>query len=579
MRFRIANVCCFVSMLFIGLGFAQIPTFQDIAPSAGVDNGDLGLSAAFLDVNNDGWDDIYLANDHQPGDRNYLFLNQGDSTFTDITEAAGVVEPQFPYTLRIADADNDGWQDLFIFTMDGHNKLYRNNGNNTFTDWLSGSEASEQYLSAAEVGDLNNDGLVDMYVVVRDFYNFYCIIYIATRPGEFEEVWRSTALLWFGCDVQFCDFDNDNDLDILQGNYGTVNWLFQMEYPEMNEIAASAGITGSVDDFKNPMIADYDNDGNFDFFSINYMESGESPNHLFRQDADWHFHDVINSTGIISMDPSYCGVWADLDNDGWLDLLTFDATINNTKFWHSNQDGTFSDVASQAGLTLNDYNTQAVAVGDVNHDGFLDFYTVRYGSTNRLYLNGGNDNHWLQVSLQGTASDRLGIGARVKAVAGDLVQWRDMGGGHWGNCFNAPYVQLGLGNHTVVDSIYVMWLSGQVDILTNVPVDQQITITEGSTSVNNLRQGLVPTSIGLEPPYPNPFNPKTTISYSLPMSGIIDLIVFDITGRKVMTLANGFRQVGEYRMVFDGSSLTSGIYFCKLQAGKFTAVNKMVLLK
>jgi hypothetical protein len=260
-------------------------------------------------------------------------------------------------------------------------------------------------------------------------------------------------------------------------------------------------------------------------------------------------------------------------------LLTFNSAPSNTRFWHNNQDGTFTDVASQAGLTLDDGSTQSVGVGDVNHDGSLDFYTVRYGPRNRLYLNGGNNNHWLQISLQGTNSNRLGLGTRVKAVAGDLVQWRDLGGGRWGGCSNAPYVHLGLGEHAVVDSIYVMWTSGQVDVLTNVPADQRIIITEGLTSIGNSSQSLPPMSFSLQKPYPNPFNLTATLGFTLPVTSKVTLSVFDITGRKVMTLTNGFTQAGAHRVLFDGSGLASGVYFCSLQAGEFTAVQKMVLLK
>ena len=572
-----------MTVLSVGLCTGQIPVFQDIAPSAGVDNSEMGMGAAFFDVNNDGLDDIYLINDHQPGFRNFLYLNQGDSTFTEIAPSAGVTQPQFPFAVRVADMDNDGWQDLFIFTMDGHNMLYRNNHDNTFTDILPPSVVCGLYLSAADVGDVNNDGQLDVYVVVRNFYNFYSILYVNTQHCEFSEVWRSSAPLWFTCDAQFCDFDNDGDVDLLQGNMGTPNWLFQIEYPVMNEIAQSAGIAGAlIEEFKHPLVGDFDNDGWFDIFFIKYLESGESADALYRQDNPMQFANIINTSGIDPLSLSYRGVVADLDNDGWLDIITVDATSGTTCFWHNDGNGTFTDVASQAGLTLNNQDASALAVGDINCDGFMDIYLTKYGSgnsLNRLYLNGGNDNHWLQIALRGTDSNGIGIGSRVKAVAGDLVQWRDVGGGRGESCSNAPYVHLGLGSHSIMDSIYVMWSSGGVDILTNVPADQRITITEGSSSVPNPQQSTRPATYRLYGAYPNPFNPVTTIGFALSGNAYVTLIVYNVRGQQVVTLTDGTRSAGTHWVIFDGSALPSGVYFCHLHAGEFSQVKKMVMLK
>jgi hypothetical protein len=370
---------------------------------------------------------------------------------------------------------------------------------------------------------------------------------------------------------------------------GSPNWLFQFEYPTMNEIAQSAGIAGYFEEFKHPLVGDFDNDGEFDIFFIKYLESGETSDALYRQDSPMHFANIINESGIDPLALSYRGVVADLDNDGWLDLVTADSPTGQTRFWHNNGDGTFADVASQAGLTLDNREASALSVGDINGDGFLDIYLVKYGSgssPNRLFLNGGNDNHWLQIALQGTDSNRLGLGCRVKAVAGDLVQWRDVGGGREESCSNAPYVQLGLGTHAAVDSIYVYWLPGVVDILTDVTADRRITVVEGSSAVGNLGGDMVPMSVRLYEAYPNPFNPMTVLTFSLSMASQVSLVVYDIMGHEVETLCRDFLGAGVHRVMFDGSGLASGVYFCRLsvrtptgQAGNFTAVNKMVLLK
>ena len=160
-----------------------------------------------------------------------------------------------------------------------------------------------------------------------------------------------------------------------------------------------------------------------------------------------------------------------------------------------------------------------------------------------------------------------------------MVQWRDVGGGRWAMCCNAPYVHLGLGDHAVVDSVIVMWPSGRMQTLTDVPADQRITVTEGATSVPGLAQSKLPISFQLLEAYPNPFNPSTTLSFSLPVASKIQLIVYNVMGQKVARVAEGFFDAGTHKVTFDGSGLASGIYFCRLQAGEYTAVQKMVLLK
>ena len=578
MRFSIAGFMCVVSLPFVCLCVAQIPTFQDIAPTAGVNNDGLGVGVAFPDVNNDGLDDIHLINDSQTNEYDHLYLNQGDLTFQDITLSAGVYDPPFSNSVRVADIDNDGWQDMIITTsnlVEG-SRLYRNNHDNTFSDWFPWCGIPNRYYSTCDWGDINSDGWVDLYMLELFFAGFNAF-YLAAGGGTYNLFYLTGGNSCFGCDAQFCDFDGDGDLDLFQGICGC-NQLFENDYPEFHEIGAIAGVAGHMYDFTYVTIGDYDNDGLFDVFAFNNEEYVNTANFLYHQDDWMQFTNVTGTSGIRPMDSASCGVWGDLDNDGWLDLLTFDWG-NTTRLWHNNGDGTFTDVAREAELLLVNSSVSSLALGDINNDGFLDIYVVRYDPENRLFLNRGNGNHWLQISLQGTDSNRLGIGTRVKAVAGDLVQWRDIGGGRWGSSSNAPYVHLGLGSHSIVDSIYVMWSSGRVDILTDVLVDQRITVVEGTTHVGDLDPSNVPVSFELFKAYPNPFNPLTTLGFSLPVTSRVSLVVYDVTGRRVASLVDGAKPAGTYQITFDGSGLASGVYFCRLQAGEFTAVQKMVLVK
>ncbi|TKJ42178.1 hypothetical protein CEE37_00435 [candidate division LCP-89 bacterium B3_LCP] len=569
-----------------GISLAQIPTFEDVALSAGVAEDDLGLGAAMIDVNNDGFDDIHLINDSQPGNRDFLYLNQGDLTFLDITYSAHAWMPPFSNTVRIFDVDNDGWQDMFVSTYsssEGH-RIYRNNGDNTFTDWFPQSGLRNHALSTVDLVDIDNDGWVDVYYATHDWFPFG-VLWRATGPGTYTFSRQTPEQLWYICEAVFCDFDNDGDMDLFEGNLYAYNLLYENNFPNFTQIGSSAGISGSHNDFKYPIVGDYNNDGLFDIYCIYYTEWGNSPDCLYRQDTPMQFIDTLPATGITVMEETYCGCWADLDNDGWLDLLTFDATLSNAHFWHNQGDGTFVDVTQQAGLTQSTTQAFAPVTGDVNADGFLDFYLVRYGPANCLYVNSGNDNHWLQVALEGTQSNRLGIGARVKAVSGDLVQWRDPGGGRFAGSSNAPYVHLGLGDHSVVDSLYVNWPSGQVDLLLDVPADQRITVVEGSFDVSSKELEATDFDHDLQVAVnPNPFNPTTVLKYKLQDASFVNFRVYDISGHLVAELVNGWRDAGVHEVVFDPTGagalhLASGIYLYRLEADVFSACGKMVLVK
>ena len=557
---------------------AQIPTFTDIAGAAGVNNTDLGFGAAFLDINNDGFDDIHLINDSQPFEYDHLFLNQGDLTFLDVTREAGVKNPPFSNSVRIIDVDNDGWQDMMITTSNAPegSRLYRNNGDNTFRDIFPGTGINSEPYSTSDWGDIDNDGLVDIYLLSL-FSPVFDNLWRNTGTGRFILSANTGGNIFFGCDAQLCDLDNDGDLDLFQGVYG-YNRLFENNYPHSQEIGVSAGIAGVLLNFSYPLIADYNNDGKFDIFVINFEEYINASNCLYRQDEPMVFSNDIVSSGILNNDPAVCGVWSDLDNDGWVDLLTF-SYENITRFWHNNGNGTFTDVAHEAGLTVSNTSPQGVAVGDINNDGFPDIYFVRYGPENRLFLNEGNDNHWLDISLVGTTSNKLGIGSRVKAISGNIVQWRDVGEGNYATSCNAPRVHLGLGQNQSVDTLYVYWSSGAIDVITEVPADQRLTITEGGDSDGFVSQNPPLANLVGFNASPNPFNASTAISFQLLAVSHVNLTIYDVTGREVVKLMEGMKSAGAHQVVFDGKDLTSGVYFVRLETGEFRQTRKMLLVK
>ena len=564
--------------VFTVLSPAQIPAFTDIAGAAGVNNGDLGRGAAFIDVNNDGFDDIHLINDSQPYEYDHLFLNNGNLTFQDIGREARVINPPFSNSVRIIDVDNDGWLDMMITTSNGPegNRLYRNNGDNTFRDIFPASGIYSEPYSTSDWGDMDNDGLIDLYLLSL-FSTPFDNLWRNAGRGRFILSANTGGDIFFGCDAQLTDLDNDGDLDLFQGVYG-FNRLFENNFPRLQEIGVSAGIAGVLLNFSYPLIADYNNDGKFDIFVINFEEYINAANCLYRHNEPMIFSNEITSSGITHSDPAVCGVWSDLDNDGWVDLLTF-SYENITRFWHNNGDGTFTDVADEAGFTVSNTSPQGVAAGDINSDGFPDIYLVRYGPENRLFLNEANDNHWLDISLAGTTSNKLGIGTRVKAISGDIVQWRDVGEGNYSTCCNAPRIHFGLGQNQSVDTLYVYWPSGAIDILTSIPADQRLTITEGGGSNGLDAEDEAIMNSAEFSASPNPFNPVTTLTFGLAEGGEVSLVIYDVMGREVVRLADGYKSAGSYQAIFDGTELASGFYFARLRQGGMQVTRKLLLIK
>jgi hypothetical protein len=221
----------------------------------------------------------------------------------------------------------------------------------------------------------------------------------------------------------------------------------------------------------------------------------------------------------------------------------------------------------------------------------LDFYDAVWRtfpgskSANALYQNRGNNNNWLAVKLQGKKSNSSGIGARVRIVTGQITQIRDVTCELGSGLQTSLPVEFGLGEHEIVDSLIVRWPGGTMDILTNIPINQIITIEEGYGDIS------VPTTPELSQNYPNPFNQTTSIRFSVSGNSHnpqkprqVRLKIFNILGHEVSILVDEFKPAGKYTVKWHGTnrqgeSVSSGVYLCQLQIGEIFIVNKMLLLR
>ena len=433
-------------------------TFTNVAAEAGIADPRGGWGSLFADYDNDGYPDLYITRGGWSGAaENTLYHNNGDGTFTDVTHAAGVEDPQSSFCAAWADYDNDGYIDLYIadgVIGDGAaNVLYRNNGDGTFTNTAERAAVANTGNSLGTAwGDYDKDGYIDLHVVNYGQSN---VLYRNNGDGTFTDVTATTGMNLPITDAFvtfFLDVDNDADLDIFISNSGS----FQ---------AFIAGqITG---------IAPHDGDRQV----------------LYRNNGDGTFTDVTRESGLYHAFGAMGANFEDIDSDGYLDIYLATGApqmgrLERDALFRNNGDGTFTDATSALGLG-NIGKGHGVTFGDADMDGDVDIYVSVGGAFigdqwhNLFYQNTGVENNYLNLKLVGVKSNRDGIGAKVTVRVGDSVIYREVSGGCGFGSTNSLPLEIGLGAHKKVDTLEIVWPSGQVDTHRNLSVNQQLIITEG----------------------------------------------------------------------------------------------------
>ena len=495
----------------------------------------VGSGAAFFDYDNDGLLDIYFVNSTDlPGSHsptppiNQLYHNNGDGTFTDLTEQAGVGDTGYGAGCAVADYDNDGDLDLYV-TNFGANVLYQNNGDSTFTDVTQHAGVGDSRWSlGCAFADYDNDGFVDLYITNYIDFEFethtdctqkgvptYCppesfegspdTLYRNNGDGTFTDVTSIAGVHnkdGKGMGVVFGDYDNDGDVDCYVGNDAGENFLYQNRGDgTFTNVGWMAGVeadeNGNVQGTMGVDFGDYDNDGLLDLIAVNYQQQ---PNALYRNDNGSFFTDVSFVAGLADSLP-YVGWGADffdIDNDGDKDLLIanghlqdtveqYDGTTTYPQQNHlliNNGQGRFVNASMNAGSGLQARRvSRGLATGDYDNDGDLDMLISNASDTPQLLRNDSrNQGNWILIRTIGTRSNQAGIGTRVKIQTGDLTQVDEVRGGSGYLSHNDLRLHFGIGTHKRIDSIEVRWPSGVVDIIRDVAPNQILTIIEGSHS-------------------------------------------------------------------------------------------------
>lgn len=460
--------------------------FTKITTGAIVNDGGYSSGACWGDYDNDGYDDVFVAN--WSGENNFLYHNDGDGAFTRISDGSIVNDGGSSRSCTWGDYDNDGFLDLFVSNDGGGNFLYHNEDGTAFTRVLSGPIASDAGACyGASWADYDNDGWLDLFVARHT--NANNLLYHNRGDGTFDKVEDGAITNDGGYSVSasWGDYNGDGCVDLVVANTNDqANFLYRnncdgsftkiTEGPVVTDIGSS-GTSNWVD---------FDNDGDLDLFIGNSGENQD--NVLYRNDGGDTFTAI--RTGVIVTDgDGHNSSWGDYDNDGDLDLFAGLAPLVQ-RLYQNNGDGTFTRLTN--GAVVQDSGASGGLWGDYDNDGDLDlFAAVDRGGNNHLYRNDGNENHWLHLKLVGAASDQTqtgvgsnqsAIGARITAMATiggrAVVQVQEVAGQTGMYNQNSLDVEFGLGDAIAVDTLTVRWPSGVVQTLTDVAANRFLTIQE-----------------------------------------------------------------------------------------------------
>ncbi len=501
--------------------------------------GSSGASA--IDFNNDGLVDIY-----SPG---RLYLNKGASGFVDVLPSTKIIEGDGIFGAVFGDYDGDGFVDVLFEDLLAPGRLYRNKGNGKFVQVNAVTNlTSDRLVQGSGWSDFNGDGLLDLFIGNDAGDNQ---LFKNVGQGRFQDISISAGVPIIGhtYGMTWGDFNNDGLADIFVAPYSafpetSIKHLFRNNGDEtFTNIATQAGVADSLASW-GVIWLDYDNDGWLDVYIANIHTTTPGQvreNKLYRNNGDETFTDVSTAAGVVGTisDESYAMGAGDFDNDGWLDIYVANSgTLHN--LYHNNGDGTFSDIATAAGLDDNSHF--AVALADYNNDGWLDIYTPGELRSN-LWLNNGGTNHWLSIRTRGAAANYYGVGARIEVYIDGALQIREIRAGDSFCSQNLNQTaHFGLGVQDMVDSLIVKWPGGGIDKHFSKTADQQILLVEGGV-INNPPQSfslLQPTDESLlgnptspiEFSWENAVDPEgDNLTYRLHLTGPeIDTVFSDISG-------------------------------------------------
>jgi len=552
------------------------------------------------DYDNDGWVDLYaIRGDIGP---NLLFRNTHDGRFEEVGGAAGVaVDGAIESGALFADFDGDGWLDLFVGGMeDTPNRLFRNAGDGTFVDATASSGlAMNPDTFSANAGDYDRDGDLDLFlahwdVPMQDSHlwkndgagSFVCVDAIA----GIQDLGNGTRD--FSFTGNFTDIDADGWPDLLiAGDFGTSRVFVNARDGTFRD--ATAGVI-SDENAMGAAVGDYDNDGDVDWFVSSIWEDslragdawGITGNRMYRNRGDGSFEDATDEAGVRRGFWGWGSAFADLNNDGHLDLYHVngfpfedDFFLNDpARLFVAAGDGTFVERSAELGA---DHAGQGrgIACFDFDRDGDLDIFIANHFQAPVLLRNdGGNAQSYLSIVLQGTKPNTQAIGARVRVETGAATQLREVSAGNNYLSQNPADVHFGLGESSRVDRVTIDWPDGAATIMEDVAANQRLVVDQPRPGVG--APPLDRRTLRILGSHPNPFAGETVVRFDAAGSADATTTVYDVSGRRIRRLdasdSNTVRWDGRDD---SGARVASGIYLLRVESSRGSDSIRIVLVR
>ncbi len=533
--------------------------FVDVASKAGITvrdvNGNVetkryiiettGSGVAILDYDRDGWPDIFIVNgtmlpgetaaDKQTKPTNHLFHNNHDGTFSDVTMKAGLASTGWGQGACVGDYDNDGFSDIYV-TGYGKNRLFHNQGNGTFkevAEQAGAASTGKEWGTGCAFVDYDRDGKLDLAVAnyvhfdlantpapgqaagcmwkgvpvmcgPRGLASAANVLYHNLGGGKFEDVSRSSGFEHtnghYCFSITTLDYNNDGWPDLYVACDSTPSILYRNNHDgTFTDVARDAGVAFNEDGREQAGMgstaADYDGDGKLDLFKTNFSDDTST---LYRNNGDGTYTDMTFPAGLgIHTDALGWGtMFADVDNDGWPDLLVVNGhvypEVDSARlgslyreprfFYHNIGNGKFRDRSKDSGPGLADPRSgRGLAIADIFNDGRIEAVVNNLGDRPMLLVNfARNSNHWLGLHLTGTSSNHDAIGARVTLRSAKRLWVDEVRSGSSYNSSSDLRLHFGLGAETRLTEIRVLWPNGESESFDPPPaVDRILELTEG----------------------------------------------------------------------------------------------------
>jgi hypothetical protein len=620
------NILFLLLVVCSGNLFSQ--TFTDVTTASGIDHtfnqvSNMGGGAVFFDYNNDGWEDLYITSGKG---KDKLYQNLSNGNFQLVSGAwLNITEDYYTIGAVSGDVNNDGYKDLLVTTWRGEdnngplqrNLLFMNNGNGTFSESGTASGLTEPGFSmGASMLDYNNDGFLDIYLVnyietgvplydgngnVNGFdHDCYAnLFYKNNGDGTFTEVAATLGVDNNGCAlaVMPTDYDQDEDQDIYIANdfgeFVVANTMLKNNYPTDSFTDVSVATNMNVGIYGMGIAyADFDKDQDFDYYITNLGR-----NVLIQNDGSQNFTDISTAAAVENTyaenngNTLYTTGWGtaflDVNNDTWPDLFVANGRVpaadfiatgedDPNKLYINNGDGTFTDISNAAGV--NDYNRgRGMAYCDYDKDGDLDVVVVvQDGSQsptaktvlyqNQLNPNGSDGKNWAQVTLHGTAINKDAMGAKVElTVNGEkLIQEVHGQGSHCSQ--HSLTLHFGLGSNTTITEMKVIWSSTSTQTFNNLSANKRYDLTQGSTLSTPESE-----EISSFFTYPNP------VKDLLKISGIdqrYQVKIYSVYGKLIKT-----ESVDINRSFIDMSTYKTGAYIAQFEDEEGTIKKNQLIIK